>query len=176
MFRLIKNFLLLTFVVIVITGTFFFTRGCGMIDDTEFTFKTLKDQKKRLGPILARKNDQLKFFPGDAVWRKITEQSANWRDQAVDLITVKVFTAIDTLLDMRRIPLDELNGIIDSSIRAKLDKMELQNILEGTDNFSLDVDEILSKYSDYLKDEYRVKADSSMKELPKIRELPKGNF
>ena len=176
MFRIIKSFLLLALVVVTITGAFFFTRGCGTIDDSAITFKTLKDQRKRLGPILAKKDRQLEFFPGDWVWKKISEQSANWRDQAAELIAEKVFTAIDTLLDMQKIPLDDLNALIDSSIKAKLDKMELQNILEGSDSFSLDVDELLSKYSDHLKDEYKAKVDSMIEKIPELKDIPKGNF
>ena len=174
--RAVRNILLFAFVVIVITGFFFGTRGCGSFDSSNLTLPNLNNQRGMLGPILAFKDQQIIFYPGSAMWKNINELDPNWQKEAAALLEERLNNTLDTVLFMDMIPREEISRLIINSLYQEMENIDLQKLSAGESSFSLDISSIITQYHSSLRPEMTTQIDSVLLGLKSIKAPLKGNY
>ncbi len=174
--RFIRNVLLFFFVVIVVIGIFFGTRGCGIADKYGIDIPQFNQQTKFLGPILAQKSGKLIFHSGKNIWQQINQQSENWREDLSNMLTDKVINAVDSMIYLDENSIEYIKSIVDSTIRENIQDVDLQKIEDGTYDLTIDLTKFFQTQAQKLKEGLSDELDSLIKEIPRKPLKPSGNY
>ncbi|MBC8204127.1 hypothetical protein ISS30_05905 [bacterium] len=161
MFRLIRNILIFSVVIAVITGAFFMTRGCGMLQPADGYF--VKDLRK-IGsyPILTVKDKHLTFYPAlkNVDMKGIRDLFTS--EEIVDIISRQVVNALDTILYLDKLDQATLINSINESIKDILHNQVAQgiNISKKTIILPVDLGFITDQYREYIREDMPFLADS----------------
>jgi|GEM_PF-1914303 len=172
--RFLRDILLFFLVVMIITGLFFGTKGCGVLDKQPLELTPLKNQSRLLGPTLARKQGLMIFRPGAKVWQEV-KGGGDWREQAAEAISEKAMSALDTLEVFTAFEAEEVKALVDSVIKAELEKAEWKDLSTGEKDFWVDVSAIARALNYKYNPEMEYPEDKTAADkAPAAR--PRGNY
>ena len=174
--RLIRNFLLFIFMVALITGLFFGTRGFGLIEESKLKFNTITGSKLPLGPILAKKGRDLILYPGMNLWRKIDPTKSDWHEKAVHMIAERVEKSLDSILYVEEINKEEIVEFVNQAIGNKLKEYSFQDIASGVKTIDLNLSEFIAQNSQYLRSGVSGRMDSLINKIEPEEIRNSGNF
>ena len=174
--RMIRNFLLFFFVIAVITGTFFGTRGCGSIEVSKQKLSLINRSNLPLGPILVEKGKELILYPGMSLWRKIDPAQSGWQEKAIQLITDRVENSLDSILYVDQIDRQDIVDYVNQTIGDRLNDFSLQDIASGAQIIDLNLSEFISLNSQYLREELTGRMDSLINQIGLEEVKIPGNF
>ena len=174
--RTIKNILLFFFVIAVITGTFFGTKGCGMIDSSKEKLFSVSHSNLPLGPILVEKGKELILYPGMSLWKKIDPAQSGWQEKAIQLITDRVENSLDSILYVDQIDRQDIVDYVNQTIGDRLNDFSLQDIASGAQIIDLNLSEFISLNSQYLREELTGRMDSLINQIGLEEVKIPGNF
>lgn len=174
--RMIRNFLLFFFVIAVITGTFFGTRGCGSLDVSKQKFGSVSRSNLPLGPILVEKGKELILYPGMSLWRKIDPAQSGWQEKAIQLITDRVEKSLDSILYVDQINRQDIADYVRNTIGEQISGLSFQDIISGAQILDLNLSEFVELNSQYLREEISGRMDSLINNIDPEEIRPSGNF
>ncbi|NQS98518.1 MAG: hypothetical protein HQ591_08695 [candidate division Zixibacteria bacterium] len=174
--RFFKNILLLIFVVVLITGVFFGTRGCGLVKTSNSPFSSLSNQRALMGPVLALKNRQLILNPGSGMWKRIDASNDDWETEAIYLLERRLSEVLDTILFLDGIPKSDITDFILQSVTLKLSSLDLEKLCIGETSLSLNITDFILSHRNLMKPGVSSMIDSLLFGKRTGISLQTGNF
>ena len=149
--KLFKSLFLFVFVVALITGIFFGTRGCGLVKTSNSPFPSLSNQRGLIGPILAYKDSQLILNPGSGLWNRIDGSNEDWYEEAVQLLEFRLTEVLDTILYIDMISETDISDFIKQSVASKLKSLDLDELRIGETSLTLNITDFILSHRTVMK-------------------------